>query len=883
MTRLPIPGKDDGQWGDILNDFLSQAHQSDGTLKPIDQSNISGLTTALAGKTNTSALSAVATSGDYADLTNKPTIPVQASDIGAITPAAVDTKIAAQAATDAGQYATNVSPSFVGTPTIDGISVKTRTGAQPVGQGEIYISVKDYGAVGDGTTDDGPSIRNAIKALPSSGGTVFFPPGTYRWIMTASQPQRGLLAGTTLLGSRGATIINVDSDATGVNRGFVYNAGNDVTIDGLIVNRVANYGGPFINSQPFDRFVIRNTVFNGNSGTYTQGADFFQIASLGSMDSTIWDNCKITGWRYGWVQANSSLITITNTLINKCSFSGNSASDLEFNSPSGAMSNVIVQNSSFSNNLSTSGSAGWGVGLAYISHVRVLGNSFSGYYGEAIHVEDYSTDVVIANNYFVNCAQQRAAFIYMITGINRIRIANNQFDGVSNTTTNLSFINALQATSSYTVTATATASIGSGVSVSIQAITINIPSGTVLTFSGGGSLTLTTAAAVKATSLTGNLTSAAITNGATASLYLTPSGHNELGVPDRLTIIDNDFRSGASMSSCLYLSSTTNVIVRGNTFLGNGSVSGGVWSNPPVSEAAVVVFGGSSNVISGNLISGYSKGIGGEGSSANVAFGHGTIISNNSLANCNTAIDARNAGASTVSTNTFNSCVRPLIIGTASAIGNTAHPVSVVGNVAYNCTNPLDAYNSWLLSSTGTAAIGSGVTLSVSNLLTNIASGTILSFSGGGVFTTSATANYNSTTIIGTLSGNSIGLGETAFVMTAYSTTAADNIYTTAGNVDAALGASGYTVASANASRTTTTNTALSFRDNIVLLNGSALTAKLPPATVSTGRTFTIKNINSSAATVSATSGNIDGVATDTLVQYAVGRYQSDGTNYYKL
>lgn len=34
MARLPQPGADDGIWGDVLNDFLSQAHNPDGTLKP---------------------------------------------------------------------------------------------------------------------------------------------------------------------------------------------------------------------------------------------------------------------------------------------------------------------------------------------------------------------------------------------------------------------------------------------------------------------------------------------------------------------------------------------------------------------------------------------------------------------------------------------------------------------------------------------------------------------------------------------------------------------------------------------------------------------------------------------------------------------------------
>ncbi len=33
MARLPQPGADAGSWGVILNDFLSQVHESDGTLK----------------------------------------------------------------------------------------------------------------------------------------------------------------------------------------------------------------------------------------------------------------------------------------------------------------------------------------------------------------------------------------------------------------------------------------------------------------------------------------------------------------------------------------------------------------------------------------------------------------------------------------------------------------------------------------------------------------------------------------------------------------------------------------------------------------------------------------------------------------------------------
>jgi hypothetical protein len=34
MARLPQPGADNGTWGDILNDFLLQAHTTGGVLKP---------------------------------------------------------------------------------------------------------------------------------------------------------------------------------------------------------------------------------------------------------------------------------------------------------------------------------------------------------------------------------------------------------------------------------------------------------------------------------------------------------------------------------------------------------------------------------------------------------------------------------------------------------------------------------------------------------------------------------------------------------------------------------------------------------------------------------------------------------------------------------
>ncbi|MCX7019661.1 MAG: glycosyl hydrolase family 28-related protein [bacterium] len=43
----------------------------------------------------------------------------------------------------------------------------------------LIVSVTDFGAKGNGTTDDAPAIRNALASLTTSGGTLRFPPGRY--------------------------------------------------------------------------------------------------------------------------------------------------------------------------------------------------------------------------------------------------------------------------------------------------------------------------------------------------------------------------------------------------------------------------------------------------------------------------------------------------------------------------------------------------------------------------------------------------------------------------------------------------------------------------------------------------------------------------------
>lgn len=43
----------------------------------------------------------------------------------------------------------------------------------------LVVNVKDHGATGNGSTDDAAAIASAITTLGATGGTLYFPPGTY--------------------------------------------------------------------------------------------------------------------------------------------------------------------------------------------------------------------------------------------------------------------------------------------------------------------------------------------------------------------------------------------------------------------------------------------------------------------------------------------------------------------------------------------------------------------------------------------------------------------------------------------------------------------------------------------------------------------------------
>lgn len=78
------------------------------------------------------------------------------------------------------------------------------------------VNVLDFGAIGDGVTDDSAAIQAAVDA--GAGSTVYFPEGTYR-LATASSGAYITVAGqgTTLLFERNTKLLFVDAAVYGIN------------------------------------------------------------------------------------------------------------------------------------------------------------------------------------------------------------------------------------------------------------------------------------------------------------------------------------------------------------------------------------------------------------------------------------------------------------------------------------------------------------------------------------------------------------------------------------------------------------------------------------------------------------------------------------------
>jgi hypothetical protein len=121
------------------------------------------------------------------------------------------------------------------------------------------VNVKDYGAVGDGVTDDTIAIKAAI--LAGAGKVVFFPSGTYNY--AGNTPATA--SGTTLQGEgRNSSIIRVMT-ASPSNVFWMAGTGSGIRSMGFIAG-VTQTGGQWITLAGIECFIEDFSItgdFNG--------------------------------------------------------------------------------------------------------------------------------------------------------------------------------------------------------------------------------------------------------------------------------------------------------------------------------------------------------------------------------------------------------------------------------------------------------------------------------------------------------------------------------------------------------------------------------------------------------------------------------------------
>ena len=355
----------------------ASTHASGGTDPiTITEAQVTNLTTDLAAKATTTALTAETTARTTADTTLQTNITSEAS-----TRASADTTNATAISTETTRATTaeallapKASPALTGTPTAPTASaldastkIATTAYANNAATSRLkyLVQVTDYGATGDGTTDDYAAITSAIAAL-RAGGILYFPTGTYvvgttlslpSWItvrgagtikggLTSStgctiQQKTGanldaVIASSSWLTS-GSTYINspihlehiaIDGNATnqtggqgnGVALCSYQNHINDVEIHntlghGLLISDANRSGVIFTNTQEethINRLVTRQT---GKHGVYVQHYASGQKSTDGFLN-----DCIIANSGYNW--SNPTLSLMDNAVTSLTPYAG---------------------------------------------------------------------------------------------------------------------------------------------------------------------------------------------------------------------------------------------------------------------------------------------------------------------------------------------------------------------------------------------------------------------------------------------------------------------------------------------------------------------------------------------------------------------------------
>src|ERR1044072_7107865 len=179
---------------------------------------------------------------------------------------------------------------------------------------EGNFNLADFGAVGDGVTDDSPALQQALDALADAGGgTLFVPAGRYALLTPVTGDFSGQATSVTIEGVESLTPVPpVNSPGDILSRGLdlvsefaprTYESGAAITISGLanfLIKDITFIGTPDIATDDFvtlsllnvDEATIRHCEFYGLRSVMAGGAVLLSVGSNLHLEQSVFLGCS---------------------------------------------------------------------------------------------------------------------------------------------------------------------------------------------------------------------------------------------------------------------------------------------------------------------------------------------------------------------------------------------------------------------------------------------------------------------------------------------------------------------------------------------------------------------------------------------------------------
>jgi hypothetical protein len=276
------------------------------------------------------------------------------------------------------------------------------------------VSVDDYGAAGDGVTDDTLAIRAAITACGANGQLIFRPNKTYR-LTAGIRP----MSNQTWYGY-GAKLKRCDQITSSTSTNIA--AGPSSTV--IAVSNVSQWSVDMsicvFNGALYDTHNHNITAVNTTAGTITVDTAFVQafasggtvISSFNMIDGVSIPNVKILGLELDGNKSNNTSLTkwelhtdlygsgCDYLTVRECYVHDSQCEGIQFGGTSSTIENNTVLNTN-GNGIHYSGIGGGVCAFNYVKNCNLAGAT-AGHVDGCIIFSDNTNDSFIVNNYCEN-------------------------------------------------------------------------------------------------------------------------------------------------------------------------------------------------------------------------------------------------------------------------------------------------------------------------------------------------------------------------------------------------------------------------------------------------------------------------------------------------